>query len=161
MLRSSVRLPSISLTGFFCTPGDADKARSGWPTISTRGLPRIVNQAAGCAEASSAETRAEREIFRLKRELQRFDVEDLEQAKGRTPSRALVGTCSSVTVLPEDAWSRVKPVRQIGQAVFPRSYRHRRLLLLVFRDMPGHAGLSAVCSRRGGWMPAGKPSILS
>ena len=42
-----------------------------------------------------------------------------------------------MTVLPEDAWSRVKPVRQIGQAVLPRSYRRRRLFLPVFRDMPG------------------------
>ena len=52
------------------------------------------------------------------------------------PPRALIGTCSSVTVLPEDAWSRAKPVRQIGQAVLPRSYKRSRLLLPVFRDMP-------------------------
>ena len=36
------------------------------------------------APALKAAIKAEREIFRLKRELQRFDVEDLEQAKGRT-----------------------------------------------------------------------------
>ena len=35
------------------------------------------------APALKAAIKAEREIFRLKRELQRFDVEDLEQAKGR------------------------------------------------------------------------------
>ena len=52
------------------------------------------------------------------------------------PPRALIGTCSSVTVLPEDAWSLVKPVRQIGQAVLPRSYRLSRLLLPDFLDMP-------------------------
>ena len=34
--------------------------------------------------ALKAAIKAERETFRLKRELQRFDVEDLEQAKGRT-----------------------------------------------------------------------------
>ena len=33
------------------------------------------------APALKAAIKAEREIFRLKRELQRFDVEDLEQAK--------------------------------------------------------------------------------
>ena len=57
------------------------------------------------------------------------------------PPRALIGTCSSVTVLPEDALSLVKPVRQIGQAVLPRSYRLSRLLLPVFRDMPGDHSL--------------------
>ena len=36
------------------------------------------------APALKAAIKAERETFRLKRELQRFDVEDLEQAKGRT-----------------------------------------------------------------------------
>ena len=36
------------------------------------------------APALKAAIKAEREIFRLKRELQRFDVEDFEQAKGRT-----------------------------------------------------------------------------
>ena len=35
------------------------------------------------APALKAAIKAEHEIFRLKRELQRFDVEDLEQAKGR------------------------------------------------------------------------------
>ena len=34
--------------------------------------------------ALKAAIKADREIFRLKRELQRLDVEDLEQAKGRT-----------------------------------------------------------------------------
>ena len=75
------------------------------------------------------------------------------------PSRALIGTCSSVTVLPEDAWSRVKPVRQIGQAVLPRSYRRTRLLLPVFRDISGNTGWSPACSRACGWLPADKPSI--
>ena len=36
------------------------------------------------APAVKAAIKAEREIFRLKRELQRLDIEDLEQAKGRT-----------------------------------------------------------------------------
>ena len=36
------------------------------------------------APALKAAIKAEREIFRLKRELQRFDVEDLEPAKDRT-----------------------------------------------------------------------------
>ena len=36
------------------------------------------------APSLKAAIKAEREIFRLKRELQRLDVEDLEQAKGRT-----------------------------------------------------------------------------
>ncbi len=36
------------------------------------------------APALKAAIKAEREIFRLKRELQRLDIEDLEQAKGRT-----------------------------------------------------------------------------
>ena len=36
------------------------------------------------APALKAAIKAERETFRLKRELQRFDVEDLEQAKDRT-----------------------------------------------------------------------------
>ena len=36
------------------------------------------------APSLKAAIKAEREIFRLKRELQRFDVEDLEQAKDRT-----------------------------------------------------------------------------
>ena len=35
------------------------------------------------APALKAAMKAEREIFRLKRELQRLDIEDLEQAKGR------------------------------------------------------------------------------
>ena len=37
------------------------------------------------APALKAATKAEREIFRLKRALQRLDIENLEQAKGRTP----------------------------------------------------------------------------
>ena len=36
------------------------------------------------APALKAAIKAEREIFRLKRELQRLNIEDLEQAKGRT-----------------------------------------------------------------------------
>ena len=36
------------------------------------------------APALKAVIKAEREIFRLKRELQRLNIEDLEQAKGRT-----------------------------------------------------------------------------
>ena len=36
------------------------------------------------APTLKAAIKAEREVFRLKRELQRLDVEDLEQAKGRT-----------------------------------------------------------------------------
>ena len=36
------------------------------------------------APAVKAVIKAEREIFRLKRELQRLNIEDLEQAKGRT-----------------------------------------------------------------------------
>ena len=35
------------------------------------------------APTVKAAIKAEREIFRLKRELQRLDIEDLEQAKGR------------------------------------------------------------------------------
>ena len=37
------------------------------------------------APALKATIKAEREIFRLKRELQRLDIEALEQAEGRTP----------------------------------------------------------------------------
>ena len=55
-----------------------------------------------------------------------------------------------MTVLPEDAWSRVKPVRQIGQAVLPWSYERSRLLLPVFRDMSGHTGLALACGATGG-----------
>ena len=36
------------------------------------------------APTLKAAIKAEREVFRLERELQRLDVEDLEQAKGRT-----------------------------------------------------------------------------
>ena len=36
------------------------------------------------APALKAATKADREIFRLKRELQRLNIENLEQAKGRT-----------------------------------------------------------------------------
>ena len=36
------------------------------------------------APALKAAIKAEREIFRLERELQRLNIEDLEQAKGRT-----------------------------------------------------------------------------
>ena len=65
---------------------------------------------------------------------------------GDTPSLAakgLDGTCSSVTVLPENTWSREKPSRQIVQTVFPRSYRLSRLLLPVLRDMPENVSYKA------------------
>ncbi len=70
-----------------------------------------------------------------------FELQCPQVRQRSLPPSALIGTCSSVTVLPEDACWRVNLLKQIGQTVFPRSNRRSRLRLPVFRDMRGDDGL--------------------
>ncbi len=60
--------------------GKVAEAHAGLAEVTFKLRPKLTPK----APALKAAVKAEREIFRLKRELQRLDIEALEQAEGRT-----------------------------------------------------------------------------